>query len=450
MPDKTRTDQLFSESSELKRSLGFFDATMIVVGMVIGSGIFLTTGIMAESLPNPVWILAVWGIGGLLSLCGALTFAELGAMMPRAGGQYVFLREGFGDLAGFLFGWTYLLVVQSGSVAAIAVGFGEYFRYFFPFLPAAGTAIVVTLILSWINYRGVEESSLVQNVLTSAKILAILAIGGAGIYFLNWGPEAEKFAFQAPGAQFPALSAFGVAMIAVLWTFDGWNCVTFNAGEIKNPRRNLPWALILGTLTVTICYMILNYVYLKALPLEELAGTVRVAEAAISAIFSPTATVLIVLAVLVSTLGSVNACILTGPRIYYAMSRDRLFFRGLAEIHPRFGTPARAVLIQGVVSIIFALSGTYDQLFTMVMVAAMAFYGATGFSVFILRRKYPDAERSYKTPGYPVTPILYVGSTVLILLNSLVERPWESLWGCLIVLSGVPVYLYWKRRTNRA
>ena len=446
-PSQAGAEDSFREDSELERRLGLFDATTIVAGLVIGSGIFLTTGTIARSLPDPGWILIVWAFGGLVSLAGALTFAEMGALMPRVGGQYVFLRESFGELAGFLFGWAYLLVIQSGSIAAVAVGFAEYFNYFFPSVERRVTAVSVILLLAWINYRGVRESSLLQNVFTSLKVLAILGIAAAGIWVLDLAatvPSSERAAVSL--GTLPSWTGFGVAMVAVLWTFDGWNCVTFNAGEIRNPRRNLPLAMLIGTAVVTLCYLLVNYVYVATLPVAELQETVRVAERTVTRLFGADATVVVVLVVLVSTFGSINAMMLSAPRIYFAMSRDGLFFRQLARVHPIHGTPAGAIWVQGAWASLLALSGSYDQLFTMVMFALVGFYAATGVSLFVLRRKFPEAQRPMRTPGYPLTPLLFIAVMGLVLANTLWESPTESLWGLLLVASGVPVWLYWRRK----
>jgi len=435
------------DDSVLERKLGPFDATAIVAGLVIGSGIFLTTGTIAQSLPDPGWILLAWACGGAVSLCGALAFAEMGALFPRAGGQYVFLRESFGELPAFLFGWAYLLVIQSGSIAAVGVGFAEYLAYFVPGAPRPATAVALILGLTWLNQRGVRESSALLNVVTTLKVAAILGIALAGIWALDVAgsvPAAERAAVTL--GPLPSWSGFGLAMIAVLWTFDGWNCVTFTAGEVRDPRRNLPLALSAGTGLVTLCYLLVNYVYVAALPIPELQQTTRVAERAVAHLFGQGATVLVVVLVLISTLGCINAMILTAPRIYFAMARDGLFFERLARVHPKRGTPAAAIWVQGVWGSLLALSGTYDQLFTLVMSAAIAFYAATGLSLFVLRRKHPAAERVARTPGYPVTPLVFVIAMSLVLANTLWERPLESLWGCALVAAGVPVWLFWRRK----
>ncbi|MCC6746949.1 MAG: amino acid permease [Deltaproteobacteria bacterium] len=444
--DNAHEHGAFSEDSELARQLGLFDSVMVVVGLVIGSGIFLTTGSIAKALPHPSWVLAVWGAGGLICLAGALTLAELGAMMPKAGGQYVFLREAFGDLPAFLFGWAYLSVVHSGSIAAVSAGFAEYLSFFFPKVPRGVASVAAVLLLTWLNVYGVKDSSRLQNVFTLAKVGAILAIGLVGSVLVHsGGTEAVRAPF-AGTPPWPGAAAFGVGLIAVLWTFDGWNCITFSAGEVKNPRRNLPLALLLGTLLVTALYVAINYVYLAVIPIDRLKETVRVAEVATTSLFGAKGTVLLVAVVLASTFSSMNAMILTGPRIYFAMARDGLFLPALGKVDAKHGTPAAAVMAQGIWAAALVIFGTYDQLFTMAMCAAMAFYAATGAAVFVLRRKVPEAPRPYRTWGYPVTPLVYIAGTAFVMLNGFVERPWASLAGFGLVATGVPVYLYWRRR----
>ena len=439
---------VFSEESALTRQLSLFDSVMIVVGMVIGSGIFLTTGGIARSLPHPGWILAVWAAGGLVCLAGALTFAELGAMMPTAGGQYVFLREAFGKLPAFLFGWACLMVIYSGSVAAVSAGFAEYLGYFFPSLPKVASSVASVLLLTWLNARGVRESARLQNVFSAAKIVAILGLGLVGsVVVQQKGLSLGAGGVAAPGsAGIPPLSHLGVALIAVLWAFDGWSCITFAAGEVKNPRRNLPLSLLIGTLLVSGLYVLVNYVYVAVIPIARLTDTVRVAEVTTTSLLGPRGAVVLVLVVLASTFSSMNAMILTGPRAYFAMARDGVFLPALAKVSPTRGTPAAAIWAQGIWSVLLALSGKYDQLFTFAMSAAMAFYVATGAAVYVLRAKYPGAHRPYRVWGYPVTPLVYIAGTGLALVNGLVDRPWESLAGFGLVATGIPVYLYWRKR----
>jgi len=450
----------------LVRKLGLFDSTMIVMGIVIGSGIFLTTGLMAKEIPSPSLLLLAWIAGGLLALAGALTYAELGAAMPQAGGQYVYLREAYGPMSGFLFGWIMFLVYQTGSIAAVSVGFAEYLGYFFPSISiqrvffttsvfgltytlSAGQliAILSIILLSIINYAGLGSGSLIQNISTVLKVGAIGALVVLG-FTIGRGGKID-FSITSAGTSTTGLAAaFGVAMIAVLWTYDGWNNINFIAGEIKNPKRNLPFSLLFGTLAICVIYVAVNYVYLYALPINELSGVTRVAEKAATALFGPTAASFISAAVVISTFGCVNGMILTGPRVYYAMAKDNLFFRKVSSVHPRFKTPGFSIFVQAVWSCLLVFSGTYEQLFTYVVFAALLFYLVAAASVFTLRRKFPHLERPYKVWGYPFVPALYVLASVWILINTLLERPVESLAGMGIVAVGIPVYFYWKRKAT--
>jgi len=459
------------KTAGLVRQLGLFDSTMIMVGIIIGSGIFLTTGIMAKSIPSASLILLAWIVGGLMTLAGALTFAELGAAMPEAGGQYVYLREAYGPMAGFLFGWILFLVYLTGSIAALAVAFAEYFGYFFPSFSIQkeffSTTVnlfhhSVTYSLSWgqlvglsaialltlFNYIGVAFGKMIQNVLTLIKIGTLLAIVVLG-FSIGKG-TAIDFSLNPSSLSFGQLIVgFGVALVAISWAFDGWNNINFVAGEMKNPQRNLPIALILGTLLVTALYALTNYVYLYALPMKDMIGVVRIAEKATSVMFGGTTAAVISAAVMVSAFGSLNGTILAGPRVYYAMARDRLFFPRVAEVHPRFRTPGFALIIQAVWASVLTLSGSFEQLFTFAMFMAIIFWITAAAAVFTLRKKFPDLPRPYKTWGYPYVPIIFIIASLGILINTLIEKPVESLTGLGITALGIPVYYYWKRKKSR-
>lgn len=455
----------------LVRQLGMFDSTMILVGIVIGSGIFLTTGIMAKSIPSAGLILLAWVVGGLLTMAGALTYAELGAAMPEAGGQYVYLREAYGPLSGFLFGWILFLVYVPGSIAALAVAFAEYFGYFFPSLStqrvifstamsvfnnsleyslSLGQLVGIALIifLSAVNYIGVGFGKMVQNIFTVIKIGSIVAIITLG--FTIGKGTAVDFSLNPTGLSLSQLIiGFGVALVAVSWAFDGWNNLNFVAGEIKDPKRNLPFSLVLGTLILIILYALTNYIYLYALPIGKMMGVVRVAEKATTALFGGATAALISAAVMVSVFGSLNGTILSGPRVYYAMAKDKLFFRKVGEVHPRFRTPGFAIIIQATWAFFLTLSGTFEQLFTFVMFVAIIFWITAATSVFTLRRKYPDLPRPYKTWGYPVVPIVFIVAALGILINTLIENPVESLAGLGFTALGIPVYFYWRRKSRQ-
>ncbi|MCP4149369.1 MAG: amino acid permease [bacterium] len=454
--------------SRLSRQLSLFDSTMIMVGIVLGSGIFLTTGIMAKSIPSASLILLAWIAGGLFTLAGALTYAELGAAMPEAGGQYVYLREAYGPLSGFLFGWILFIVYMSGGIAALAVAFAEYFGYFFPaFSPgnilfqetvfifgeslkiavSAGKLVGVgaILFLSFIILMGTRFGKLIQNIFTVVKVGAVSMIVILG-FALGKG-AAIDFTFNPGGMSISGLiSGFGVALVAVFWAFDGWNNVTLVAGEIKNPGRNLPLSLIWGTLLITILYILVNYIYLYALPISEMTGVVRVAEKATSVLFGGTTSAVVSALILASVFGSLNGSILVGPRVYFAMAKDGLFFKSLAKIHPGFKTPARAIIAQAVWSSILVLSGTFEQLLTYVIFVSIIFWISAASAVFTLRKKFPDMPRPYKTRGYPVVPIIFIVASAGILINTVIEKPFESLAGLGFTLLGIPVFYYWKRK----
>ncbi|MFC1556534.1 APC family permease [candidate division KSB1 bacterium] len=455
----------------LVRQLGLFDSTMVVVGIVIGSGIFLTTGIMAQSIPSAGLILLAWLIGGLLTLAGALTYAELGAAMPEAGGQYVYLKEAYGPMSGFLFGWILFLVYMTGGLAGLALAFGEYVGSFFPSLGtehtilalnvpffqdslhyslSAGqiTGIIAIIILSIFNFIGVGLGKYIQNLFTVIKIGTIAAIIILGFSIGEGTPP--EMALNPDGLGFGSIIiGLGVALVAVSWAFDGWNNVNFIAGEIKNPKRNLPSALILGTLGITILYVLVNYIYLYALPIQETVGVVRIAEKATGALFGSSAGALISALVIVSVFGALNGSIMVGPRVYYAMAKDGLFFRKVAHVHPRFRTPGFSILIQAVWASFLTLLGTFEQIFTFTMFIAIAFWIAAAASVFTLRKKRPDLPRPYKTWGYPFVPAIFILTSCGILLNTLLEKPVEALAGILLTALGIPVYFYWKRRLQR-
>ena len=454
--------------SKLVRQLGLFDSTMMMVGIVIGSGIFLTTGIMAKSIPSASLILLAWIVGGLITLTGALTYAELGAAMPEAGGQYVYLREAYGPLSGFLFGWVLFLVTMAGSIAALGVAFAEYFGYFFPFLSTKKIifstaikvfknsyeyslsigqviAIAVIIFLSAFNYIGVVFGKIIQNIATVIKIGTLLVFIFLG-FMIGKGTSID-FTVNPTGLSIGQLIiGFGVALVAVTWAFDGWNNISYAAGEIKNPKRNLPFSLVVGTVIITVLYALTNYVYLYALPIDEMTGVVRIAEKAATSLYGSASAGLLSAAVLISVFGALNGAIFVGSRVYYAMASDKLFFKRVAKVHPRFRTPAFAILIQAVWACILAVSGTFEQLFTYVVFITVLFYIATAASVFTLRKKYPDLPRPYKTWGYPVIPIVFIIASFSILLNTLIEKPVESLAGLGFTIIGIPVYYLWKKK----
>jgi N-acetylated-alpha-linked acidic dipeptidase len=469
----------------LVRALGLLDSTLLVIGLVLGSAVFLVTGGpqgVARLLPSPGWLIAGWIAGGIVSFAGALVYAELGAMLPRAGGQYVFLREAYGDLVGFLYGWTLFAVIHTGTLAALAVGYAEYFGYFVPSLgtghvlfaiPGVGwtvsagqlNAAFVIVLLSVINYFGVKEGSVFQGIVTVVKIASFAGFMALGLLIGDGSAEHFRplFGAAAPAAETAAAGAasgaaaaagatfggFVLAMVAMLWAYEGWNNITFTAGEIKDPQRNLPRALILGMTAITLIYVGMNLVYIYAMPVGDMPAAARIGEAAAGRLFGPAGATLMSLAVLISVFGCISATVISGPRVFYAMARDGLFFRGIARVHPRHRTPSRAIVWQCVWSCLLCLSGTYNQLFTFVIFAAVLFYALAGASVIVLRRRRPGWTRPYRTWGYPATPLLFVALCLLVLADTLRSQPAESGWGLAILAAGLPAYVFWKRRRDR-
>jgi basic amino acid/polyamine antiporter, APA family len=448
----------------LVRGLGTWDGALLTIGSIVGTGIFLTTSDMARVLPHPGLILAVWLAGGLLTLAGALSYGELGAMFPRAGGMYHYLREAYGPLWGFLFGWAAFLVIMSGGMAALGVAFGTYLGSFLPFFSTddvlasipLGTwtwrvnggqiaACLAILVLTAINHLGLKEGAWVQNLLTVLKIGAIVAFILLGLLApAHASPDLTAPLGIAGGA---LLTAFGVAMIAALWTYDGWYGLTCSAGELRDPGRSLPLGLILGTAIVTALYVLLNLVYIRALPVPAMAEAPRIGEAAAGILFGPTGARLVSLAVLISTFGCISSTILYSSRIYQPMAEDGVFFRSLAEVHPRYRTPVRSLWAQTVWALLLTLSGTYEQLYTYVVFVSVMFHAATAAAVIVLRRTRPDHPRPYRTWGYPAVPVLFILGCLLLIGNTLAEKPVESLLGLGLLALGLPAYLWFRKRT---
>jgi APA family basic amino acid/polyamine antiporter len=451
---------------DLPRRLGGFDATMVIVGDIVGIGIFTTTGLVADACPHPLWILAAWLGGGLLTLCGALTIAELGSALPRAGGEYVYLKETYGPLVGFLNGWTYLTVTSSGSIAAMAVALAGYVGGWFPALSATtelwcGPSVIgpvritmgqvigvgVVLAFSAVNYVGLQAGRVLQDALTVAKLAAILAIAAAGLLFGrgSW----SHFSGAAAGASAAGLlPALGVAASGVLFSYSGWFACTYVAGEIRQPERNIPRSLFAGTLIVTALYLAVNVAYLYALPVGALRGVVNVGEAAATSLFGRGAAAVLSATMAVTILSSINSVVLTSPRIYYAMARDGLFFRSIGAVHPRFETPTRAILLQAVWASLLVLTGSFGQLLAYVTVAMVVFSLLSAGAVIVLRWRRPDLRRPYRTPLHPWLPLAFIGAYGAILAGLLASRPREALYGLAVVASGLPVYWLWSRRAR--
>lgn len=434
----------------LRRDLGLFTAVNISIGLIIGSGIFAVPSVIANHLDSVGLILLVWIVGGLMALCGAFSFGELAAAMPKTGGTYVYLREAYGPMIAFLFGWAQLLVINSGSYAAISTIFANYFNYFVPtsqlgtkFI-AAGAVSAVTLL----NIVGVKRAGNVQNALTPLKVavLVFLVLGGFLFAKGDWSNIAPLF---RPTAGMSTVTAFGLALISVLWTFDGWMDVCYASGEIKNPERTLPKTFTLSIISLLVIYLLVNLLYHYILPHAQVKASAMVASDAADVILGPIGGTVIALTVVFSTFGALNSTTLTGARIFYAMAQDGLFFRWVGKADPRFHTPVGALLISSGWSFVLIFSGTFDQLITYFIFIMWIFYGLAVGAVLVLRAKRPDLARPYKTKGYPITPILFVLAALLLLINTLNNSAVESLSGLGLLIIGIPVYFYWRSKSRR-
>ena len=455
--------------------LGLFDATMIVMGSMIGSGIFLAPSLMAGYLPVPQLLLLLWALGGLLTAAGAVAYGELAGMMPRAGGQYVFLREAYGPLWGFLFGWTLFFVIQTGFIAAVAIAFAKYLGVFLPVLSeqrvlariplgvttvalnsAQLVGVAVIALLTAVNALGVVFGAAVQNLFTVSKILAIAALvvlafalgdGSVGHWWASVDLGSVR-PLRPDAATTGFFAAFAVAMSKALFAYDAWNSATFAAEEVRDAPRTIPRALVLGTLGVTAIYVATNLAYLYLVPVQEMAAVPdnRIGEEAARRILGQAGALFIAAAILVSTFGCDNGLILAGPRVYYAMARDGLFFRAAGRLHPRFRTPVVSLVLQGIWASVLTLSGTYNALLTYTTFASLLFGAMTVAAVFVLRRRRPEVPRPYRTPGYPVVPALYILVAAFFILYIVIGDPRSSGAGLLLVLLGLPAYAYWRRR----
>jgi APA family basic amino acid/polyamine antiporter len=453
-------------TGELERRLTTRDATLLTIGAIVGTGIFLTTSDMARRLPHAGWILVVWLAGGLLSLAGALTYGELGALFPRAGGIYHYLKEAYGPLIGFLYGWAGFLVIMSGGNAAIAVGFGTYVGAFVPFfgvqnvlvsLPVGAwtwtlngaqvMAAAAVLALTAINARGLAAGAGAQNGLTWIKGAAIGFLVLAG--FLLPARVDPEWTAPFPGGVGSLLVLLGVACVSALWTYDGWYGATFSAGEMRDPGRSLPRGLFYGTVLVTLVYLAINVVYARALSPAEMAASSRIGEDAAAALAGGFASKWVAAAILLSTFGCLASTILYSSRLYAPMAADGVFFRYVARIDPVRRVPVRSLWIQAIWTVLLTVSGTYEQLYTYVVFAALLFHVATAGAVFVLRRRLPHAERPYRVWGYPWTPIAFIAASLLLIGNTLVASPVESLAGLALVCTGLPAYYLWRRRSQR-
>lgn len=435
--------------STLVRTLGLRDLTMLVVGIVIGSGIFLVPGPILRDVHGSVALsLLVWLAGGVLSFLGALTFGELSAMDPSTGGIYVYLRGAFGKLPAFLYGWMLFLVSASGAIATLAVAFSTYFGEIVPLDRAAAKLVSVAMIgvVTWVNVRGTRSSSDVQNWTTGIKVVAIFLMSAFLLSLGRHGSETRSMLW--PEQTRGVLSGFGIAMIAVLWAYEGWQFASFSSGEARDPQRDFPRAFFLGSAVLIAIYMIADFSYLIALGPRVAEAATTIAANAVSTVLEPAAGKLVAFAILVATFSSANSIQLTAPRVFYAMAEDRLFFRKLAEIHPRFRTPALAIVAGGVWAAILSCLGTFQQLLTYAIFAAWIFYALAAASIFVYRRKLPNVARPYRVPGYPFTPAVFVLAATALVINTIISRPRGAAEGLGIVLLGLPAYFFW--RSSRA
>jgi len=460
------------------RVISRLDATALVVGSMIGSGIFIVSAQIIRDVQAPGLLLLVWALAGVVTLMGALTYGELAAMFPNAGGQYVYLRESISPLFGYLYGWTLFVVIQTGTIAAVAVAFAKFTAVLFPALspdvflggtvnfpqpigpitvglsPQRVLAVASIAVLTWINVRGVRTAALIQTSLTAIKTAALAGLVILGLTIgRNPAAVAENFGtafWPAGGLTVALLPVVGAAMVGSLFSMDAWNNVGFAGSELKDPKRDLPFAMGVGVLTVTILYLLANVAYLNVLPAEAIAGAPqeRVATAALKAILGDAGLYIMAVAIMISTFGCNNGLILSGARVYYAMARDRLFFQSAGTLHPEYKTPAVALVVQALWTSVLCLSGTYGQLLEFVIFAALLFYMLTAAGLFALRMKRPEVERPVRVPGYPWLPALYFLLTTLIAAAMLAVKTTYSGLGLLCVLVGVPVYFVWRAVTG--
>ena len=452
-----------SAQPTLVRGLSLLDSILLLVSGIIGSSIFLTAKDIAGPLPQPMLFLLVWVIGGVISLFGCVAFAELGSMFPESGGQYVYLREAYGDLVAFLYGWMLFAVANGGTIAALSVASAAYTGQVFPIvsqdhivLQLAGFTItrahvfglLLIAILTYVNVVGLRWGTLLQNLSTWTKFAAMAAFVVLGFVVGkgDWSHFHSRTVGLTTGLHPGQLiSAMGIALIAVFFAYDGWVYITWVAGEVKEPRRNVPLAMVLGILAVGAIYMAMNMTYLYALPLGEIAKHETIAHAAAATLFSPRTAVWLSLMIAVSCFSAAATCTLSGARVYLAMAQDGVFFKRMAVIHPKWRTPAFSLIGQGVWAALLTVSGRYDQLYTYVIYGMVLSYTLTVIGMFLLRWKRPDIPRPYRCAGYPWLPAIYVLVGAAWTLNTIITRPTEAFWGTAIVLVGVPGYLYWKR-----
>jgi APA family basic amino acid/polyamine antiporter len=459
-------------SPSLIRGLSLLDSVLLLAGGIIGSSIFLTAKDIAGPLPHPALFFLVWVIGAMISMCAAFAFAELGSMFPDSGGQYIYLREAFGDLVAFLYGWMLFAVANGGTIAALSVASAAYLGAIFPaiseqhvIVSVAGitltrvhvVALISIVVVTWINVIGLRRGAVLQNVATWAKFVAMGAFVLLGVLFgkgswsnftLHGGsPSAGMTMGMSAGT---LVSALGVGLIAVFWAYDGWVYITWVAGEVQEPRRNVPRAMVLGIIVVAVVYLAMNFTYVYAMPLTEVAKHETIAASAAEVLFSPRAAIWLSAVIALSCFGAMASCTLSGARVYFAMARDGVFFQRMAHVHPKWRTPALSLIGQAVWACLLTVSGRYDQLYTYVIYGMVLSYTLTVIGLFVLRVQRPDVPRPYRCTGYPWLPAIYVLLGGWWTINTIVTRPKEALAGTFIVLIGVPGYLYWKKQSRKA
>lgn len=457
-------------ATQLKKSLSLIAAVMAVAGSMIGSGIFRKPSTMAEQLMSPELLIIVWIAAGLITFIGALSNAEVAGMIEATGGQYVYFRKMYGEFTSFIYGWSVLSVIQTGSQAAIAYVFGEYLCYFikFPplpesissftlFMPLVGNihpfaewgpkllAILCILFLSGINYIGVYFGGLVQTIVTFVKIGVMIFLSLALFIFGDGSLSNLSSGFSiSPETSANLVALIGLSLSGAFWAYDGWNNVTFISGEVKNPQRNIPLSLLYGTLIVIIVYVLINIAYLYVMPIEEIANSPLVAAAAAEKIFGKNGGSIISIAVIISTFGAANGSLMASARVPFAMAREKMFFNYLGKVHPRFATPHTSLVVQGIVSSLLVLSGSFDTITDYVIFATWFFYMLTAFGVIVLRKKMPDVPRPYKVIGYPYTIWFFVIFSFVFLVNSIISDSENAAMGMLLIMTGLPLYFFWK------
>ena len=437
--------------TELRKELSLYGLTMIAIGSCIGSGIFLTPSLIAAYLPNVWFIMAVWLIGGLITLTGALTFAELGSIFPQAGGVYIYLKQAYGDFVGFLYGWAYLTVINTGALAALSIAFASYLGFFFPLEGQLTTivAISVIILVTLINLFRVKFSEYFANVFSGFKIIGILAVIAVGLFagdanLNDWSLQSIKMEGNI------GIKAFGLALVGVLWSFGGWQHTSFLSGEAKNAARNVPKAMVIAAIVVTVIYILTNIGYLHLMPIVELSQSDSLAADAISKVISIGGALVAVL-IAVSVFGTAGIYTMTCPRIYYAMANDGLFFKGMAKISPKYHTPVNAILVQSALAIVILLLwGTFEEVITYVVFTDWIFFAMAATTIFVFRKRYPKVHRPVKTFAYPVTPIIFIIITTGFVINTFFEKPAQAYAGLALLIIAYPIFRYFKSTGSRA